>query len=246
MNRHYQTLHVNRLPHACSECPEKFRRKIQLKKHEVQKHTGEYSHKCPECHKGFLNMFTFTRHLTTHNQEKLKTCADCKFTFTKWSLLVEHRRKTHKTDMRFLCDICDRAFFRKVNIKQHMKAHFQPSADEVFQCHYENCPKFYTAKRNLEAHISSKHEGKRWTCDFCKRELSTKQKLAQHIAAHLDPKRAKKLLKKKSTLSRLVGVELPQPVEYKIIGGEGFQVSSELLPLPESTHETSGAEFSDF
>jgi general transcription factor IIIA len=127
-----------------------------------------------------------------------------------------------------------------------MRAHFQAPTEDVFQCHYENCPKFYSVKRNLDSHIRSKHEGKRWTCDYCQRKLSTKQKLLQHITAHLDPNRAKKLLKKKSTLSRLVGVEFSQLLEHKIIDGEGAQISPDLLPLPESAHETSGTELSDF
>lgn len=127
-----------------------------------------------------------------------------------------------------------------------MKLHLFP--DTVFQCHYDNCPKFFNAKRNLMSHIRSKHEGKRWVCNFCESELSTKQKLEQHVLAHLDPKKAARIPKKKSTLSKLIGIELPQPDELKIIRGEGAQVEVDFLPPLESTHDTSASDFglSDF
>lgn len=243
MNRHYQTHHENPFPHSCNQCDEKFRRKLQLKKHEILKHTGKYAYTCPRCSKGFLNTFTFSRHLTTHKQEN--PCPDCTATFTKWSQLVEHRRGVHKNVPRFVCDICDKTFSRKPNIKQHMNSHSTTGAS-TFRCHYVDCPKFYNVKRNLQSHIRSKHLGKRWICDFCSRELSTLQKLKQHIAAHLDPQRAKQLRKVKSTLSSLVGLDLPTHLEHEIIKGKGTELQIDSLPLPESTQETSGAEFSDF
>jgi hypothetical protein len=89
---------------------------------------------------------------------------------------------------KFTCDLCDKTFCRKPNIKEHMKIHTM--SDTAFMCHYDNCSKFYTALRNLNAHIRSKHEGKAgWTCDHCNQQLSTKQRLVQHLQAHLDPAR---------------------------------------------------------
>lgn len=97
------------------------------------------------------------------------------------------------------------------------------------------------------SHIRSKHEGKRWVCNFCENELSSKQKLEQHVLAHLDPKKASKLPKKKSTLSKLIGIELPQKDELKIIRGEGAQVKIDFLTPPlESNQDTSATELSDF
>lgn len=240
MSRHYQTFHVNLLPYSCSFCAEKFRRKLQLRKHEIQKHTGKYAHTCPHCQKGFLNQFTYSRHLTSHKLgNSQRPCPDCGVVFLKWSALVEHRRKLHKNVPRISCDLCGKVFSRKPNIKQHISLHLLTGGTEVFQCTYDNCPKFYTAKRNLKAHIRSKHEGKQWTCDLCNRQLSTLQKLKQHITAHLDPRRAHLLAKKVSTMSQLLGIKLPEAVEQKILDGKAVTVEpSEFLPAFESTHET--------
>lgn len=226
MKRHYQTHHLNPFPHACQQCDQKFRRKLQLKKHEIKEHTGAFPHTCSVCQKSFLNSLTFKRHLNVHKTEnKLKECEDCHLKFPNWSQLVEHRRKTHRKDQRLLCDLCDKSFCRKPNIRQHMQLHLA-SSSEVFQCHYENCPSFYSAKRNLMSHIRAKHEGRRWACDLCERELSSLQKLQQHIQSHLDPDRSKLLLKKKSTLSRLVGLDLPQKVEHLIINNGKVEISA--------------------
>lgn len=246
MNRHYQTHHVNILPYACSQCSEKFRRKLQLKKHEILKHTGKYAYTCSHCSKGFLNQFTFFRHLTTHNVEKQRPCPDCGAIFLKWSALVEHRRKSHKNVLHISCDLCDKTFSRKNNIKQHIKIHLLTEAN-IFPCTYDNCPKYYIDKRNLTSHIRSKHEGKQWICDQCHRHLSTFQKLKQHIMAHLDTKRAPLLVKKSSTISKLIGIKLPDDVEQKILKGNCSQVAiGSFLPPAESTHETSATELSDF
>lgn len=251
MNRHYQTHHVNLLPQACPQCDERFRRKNQLKKHVISKHSGEYPYRCKDCNKGFVTTFSYSRHLTTHKAiTKEKSCPDCHLTFEKWSLLVEHRRRMHNNEARFTCDICSKTFCRKPNIKDHMKLHL--STEIVFQCHYKNCPKFYNAKRNLESHIRSKHEGKRWFCNMCNEQKSTKQKLEQHIRAHLDPVLSKRLNKKQthvtSTKARIVGVALPQHVQEKLLNDEASQVVIDSFLTLESTHETetSAAEISDF
>jgi len=111
-------------------------------------------------------------------------------TFDKWSKYVDHRRKVHARCLQ--CDLCGKTFDRKPNLKNHMKIHASDSDQEVYQCDYENCPRYYSAKRNLMAHIRSKHEGKRWICNICDCQMSTKQKLKQHVAAHEDPNRRPK------------------------------------------------------
>lgn len=248
MNRHYRTHHVELLPQACSQCDERFRRKLQLKKHVILKHSGDYPLKCEHCDKGFLNTFSYSRHLTTHKTVKDRTCPDCNKTFVKWSLLVEHRRQVHMNVPRFTCDVCSKTFFRKPNIKEHMRLHL--SHEKVFQCHYKNCSKFYNQKRNLNSHIRSKHEGKRWFCAICNQRKSTKQKLEQHMLAHLDPVNSKRLNKKQthksSTIAQLIGVKLPQEVQEKLLNDEAGEVVTESFLNLESTHETetSAAELS--
>lgn len=193
-NRHYQQQHSERFPNVCTDCGQSFRRKIQLKRHTIAVHTGDFPNSCKLCGKGFLNVKSMLRHIRRNHKKKCEICGE---KFENWSQLVKHRN-VHRSDQKskFTCDCCDKTFSRKPNIKEHMKIHTM--RDTVFMCHYENCPKFYTALRNLNAHIRAKHEGKAgWTCDECGQQLSTKQRLVQHLQAHLDPERRKLLQKRK-------------------------------------------------
>lgn len=201
-NRHYQAQHGNNYSHTCLDCGESFRRKMQLKRHTIISHTGKFPNVCTHCGKGFLNIKSLNNHRRSH---KILECSSCSQTFDKWSQLVKHRRDVHRSQKpNFICDHCDKTFCRKPNIKEHMKIH--SSSEVAFVCHYENCSKFYSALRNLNAHIRSKHEGKAgWTCDFCNQQLSSKQRLLQHLKAHLDPSRRAKLsVYRKLSFMRLV------------------------------------------
>jgi predicted RNA-binding Zn-ribbon protein involved in translation (DUF1610 family) len=118
-----------------------------------------------------------------------------------------------------------------------MKLHLYSGANRVvFTCHYENCPKYYTEKRNLMNHIRSKHEGKKFLCPKCGSNMSSKQKLNQHIASHEIPERAKNL--KKSTISLLIAFNGKEMSE---------KTSDDLLKLHLATKiDTTESEFSDY
>lgn len=240
MNRHFKTAHLNPCPYECNVCQQRFRRKTQLKNHQFQ-HTGQYPYRCLECGKGFVNTLTFIRHQTTH-KIKIHECPDCKAAFVKWSLFVEHRRTVHKNAPRFECDLCARTFSKKRNIKEHMRVHTPVTDDNIFQCSYEGCSKLFLLKRNLITHVKSKHEGKRWKCDICTRELSSKHRMLQHLKAHTDPKRAERF--KKSTVSKMLGLILPTRVEATILKGKGLLVpvtaigTFSSLPAYDSTSAT--------
>lgn len=193
--RHKKTSHndslsevprIQSLSFSCGDCDLKFRQKLQLKKHRIIKHTGQYPLSCSQCQKGFLNTKSLNRHKRIHDFVR---CSDCDEQLPNWSKLVIHRRRYHQPAPTFTCDLCDKKFTRRPNLREHMKLHSMSA--EVYQCHYENCAKFYTAKRNLYSHIRSKHEGKRFICDYCNQQKTTKQKLGQHILSHINPNNSK-------------------------------------------------------
>lgn len=195
LSRHKKTSHgdsicelprVHSTSFSCEDCDLKFRQKLQLKKHRIIEHTGQYPLSCSQCQKGFLNTKSLNRHKKIHD---FVQCSECDEKLPNWSRLVIHRRRYHQPAPIFICDLCNKKFTRRPNLREHMKLHSMSS--EVYQCHYENCAKFYTAKRNLFSHIRSKHEGKRFICDYCNQQKTTKQKLGQHILSHIDPTKNK-------------------------------------------------------
>lgn len=251
MQRHYKQLHLIPKFYQCQNCPEQFKRKSQLKRHQFI-HTGAYPHTCIDCNKGFGNLKSFQRHRTSHIVEKkLRSCQDCSEKFITWSALVVHRRKVHAAQ--FECDICSKKFGYKTNIKIHLKLHSTAMEDfKVFQCQYENCPKFYLQERNLESHIKSKHEGKKYNCDYCNLQLSSKQKLLQHIRKHLTVQTATKVIKNKQerkprkdlgtkkipALALFLGLKLDGRTQKMLLNNRGAELKVN-VPVHDSTTDQS-------
>ncbi|XP_065076330.1 transcription factor IIIA-like [Ochlerotatus camptorhynchus] len=232
MRRHYDLKHVLGKSWTCQECGERFWRKLQLKHHSFR-HTGQYPHQCDHCDKGFMNLKSLRNHRTTHAIHK---CDSCTAEFTRWTDLVAHRKLQHATI--YQCDICQSKFRSKKNLKAHIQVHQkykEGDEQEVFQCPYEGCPKFYDYERNLIAHVRAKHEGARkFVCPVadCGRALSTQQKLDQHYRMHESAARSVPRMKvptkptarrkdagvpKRSTASRLANVRLAPDVERILI-----------------------------
>lgn len=79
--------------------------------------------------------------------------------------------------------------------------------------------------------MTIKHLGKKFYCNVCSAGLVSKQKLAEHIQRHYEPKKEKKKrvqqkkrkdagVPKKSMITSLIGVNLPHHLEKMIIKRE--------------------------
>ncbi|EAT33158.1 AAEL014584-PA [Aedes aegypti] len=227
MRRHYDLKHILGKSWTCDECGERFWRKLQLKQHSFR-HTGQYPHRCDHCDKGFMNLKSLRHHRTTHAIHK---CESCPSEFTRWTDLGGSPEVAAR-------DPVSGKFRSKKNLKAHIEVHRKNSEgieQEVFQCPYEGCPKFYDYQRNLMAHVKAKHEGiRKFVCpvEDCGRSLSSQQKLDQHRRMHESAARSVPRMKvpgkpvarrkdagqqKRSTASRLANVRLEPDVERILI-----------------------------
>lgn len=246
MLQHFKEMHKE-FKYVCNVCKEKFHRKQQLKRHTII-HTGKYPYKCEVCAKGAVNLKAHIRHRASHVHD----CSLCGRVFKHWSGLVAHRKIAHVGE--YKCEICNKVFISQKNLNYHQKVHLNKEERDVFQCTYDKCANFYHEKRNLMAHIRSKHEGRKFICGFenCNREMSTKQKLALHLKLHLSEKmggksrpssrrtsvdsvkklRKDKGKKKVSAASVLTGVVLGSQIEKALLQNKGDEiiVPQNLLP----------------
>lgn len=257
MKAHFRTIHSEKVrDFVCEICNEKCRRKTQLKQHMFE-HTGSYVYTCDECGKGFLLMSRLKRHKNAH---KTRQCENCPATFDKWSLLLAHKQKEH-LNIQLKCSICDKEFHSRRSLKSHCKTHTNSDDRLVYPCSFEGCPRQFFQKKNMLAHYKSKHENVKFGCTYgdCKSELSTKQKLAEHIkAVHLGESKKKSMKKsqtvkaqrkdkgvqKTSTASKMFNIILPLEFEKAIMSGQGknIHISYDRANIEDADHAKQNAD----
>lgn len=176
MRHHVKKIHEQPIVHRCLECGQIFKRKQPLIRHELM-HTGYYPHRCEQCGQGSMNYKEHEKHMQTH---KLHICRNCGKIFPSYSDLIEHYQEERK-NIHFICDYCNKIFSTKLRLRFHMEVHRDQDTRKSIHCPFSNCGNFYFDKRNLNAHIRSKHEGSKFMCDFCGKVLSFKGTLTKHM-----------------------------------------------------------------
>jgi hypothetical protein len=141
-----------------------------------------------------------------------------------------------------------KTFYSKQNLHHHQKIHAPKDEQKVFQCPHDRCPKYYFHEKNLKVHIRAKHEGKKFVCAMCDRQVLTKQKLLQHVKLHISALNDVRKIKsrrnssvktrcdagvpKTSAASLLAGVELDVEAHKMLIAGKSEFLLVEPSELP--------------
>ena len=74
----------------------------------------------------------------------------------------------------FVCDICSRSYCYKIGLIRHQ----EEKHGEGFCC--EHCGKICTSQLNLQRHIQTIHQGKRYLCPICNDPFTTKSNWKRH------------------------------------------------------------------
>ena len=79
-------------------------------------------------------------------------------------------------DITYSCDLCDKIFATKGNVRTHIKVvHMDPIK---FSC--THCDKKFEVQQNLLTHIQSSHEDLTYKCNQCDKRFSLSNNLRRH------------------------------------------------------------------
>ena len=219
MKRHFESAHAL---HKCTfeGCELAFNKKRKMKRHLETHNDGKYL-KCTYdgCTSTFSRRRNLLRHLNNHEKEFSCTIVGCEVVVKSWS----EYRKHLKTHNKIHCKECDVVCPDETAFKSHCKdAHHLPQSIKMNQmdCPYEGCTKTYSRGSNLNQHIRSCHNGRRFNCEIegCGKQFRHKASLKEHMDSHKAPvKKTKKKRKRKSLAAKLAkynGELCDLPVTY--------------------------------
>lgn len=138
---------------------------------------------CPICGKSLCS-FSLTAHLKTHTTEKKFICAICDKCLKSQSTLNTHMR-THTKEMRYKCEHCDEKFIHSSSRRKHTDQFHL--GFKRYGCHM--CTAKYFDHSALRSHISHHHTGeKKHKCFICGNFFMNVTILKYHKRTHLPEK----------------------------------------------------------
>lgn len=138
---------------------------------------------CPICGKSLCN-FSLTAHLKTHTTEKKFVCQICDKCLKSQTTLNTHMR-THTKEMRYKCEHCDEKFIHSSSRRKHTD---QFHLDfKRYSCNL--CTAKYFDHSALRSHITHHHTGeKKHKCETCGNFFMNVTVLKYHMRTHLTEK----------------------------------------------------------
>ena len=88
------------------------------------------------------------------------------------------------TQIGFICNICNKAFKKLFNLKQHMRVH---TNEKLLKC--AQCKKRFNDRSSMNKHTKTVHADLRpYTCSLCEKCLTSSSHLKDHQVTHTNQK----------------------------------------------------------
>ena len=144
---------------------------------------------CEKCNKLFSTFGNLKIHINSihYNNRPFKcTFPNCTKKYVCETKLIIHER-THTGFKPFICQICQKSFNEKGNLKEHIKTH-----SEIRPCKCHLCGKGFKCTGTLKEHIKYFHyKIKRFCCRFCNKAFGKMCMLKTHLIVHTKEKKYK-------------------------------------------------------
>ncbi|XP_021936507.1 zinc finger protein 583-like, partial [Zootermopsis nevadensis] len=179
---HLQHYTPQGLPFICTNCPKRFAKRIDLRRHESV-HNQQRGFECPVCEKWFPNKTSFGRHQRTHTGERPFSCNHCAKSFSQGAILARHIM-THTGVKPFKCEICCKGFTQREGLRTHMRQHTNEQPEiQLHECPL--CEKSFCHPSGLSRHLII-HTGKTFDCTICPKVFTDSSSLRRHMRRHGD------------------------------------------------------------
>jgi hypothetical protein len=235
--RRHAAVHEGKERYKCrgyDGCEQSFRKHQTLQRHVRTEHLGLQAYLCQQegCGRGFDSAGAMKRHVEREHGELRFWCDECgvkdddddedvggsngglgngnRVGFTTMALLQAHLKREHVN-----CIFCDTRCGSQAQLDRHVEMYHSTTSVQdrkTVACDWPGCPKTFTLKKNLNAHVKTAHQGFRFVCgevdtfgtadiadwnwaeEGCGEGFISKLKLEEHVRfVHLGRKRPKKV-----------------------------------------------------
>ncbi|XP_072021352.1 uncharacterized protein [Amphiura filiformis] len=190
--------------HKCSHCDEMFRSRLELTAHDKRAHPTEWDSdlQCEKCSKKFSSKYYLNQHELTHKGELPFSCDLCDKRFLCKGTLETHVILLHTDERPHKCDICGAAFKLKKILMRHISTH---TKEAPYKC--PNCDKCFSRRGSLNRHELIHTGEKPFKCELCDKCFTQKSTLTLHMMGHNNERpyqcsKCDKSFRKKSHLTR--------------------------------------------
>lgn len=153
LDKHLNVHKVGNYP--CEMCEKVFTLEKYRAKHISLVHNQESTIKCLYCPKKFVGLFQRHVHVTEHHKERVKvmTCEFCGNCYTWKPYFLAHMKRKHGFEKKHKCEICNKAFLMRYELKNHMVRH---TGNKKFLCGL--CGESFTRMIGLNRHCQTHKE----------------------------------------------------------------------------------------